>query len=553
MKRLAKLIQFYQPFAIAIFALLFICASPYEVLALEVTEDFSSRQHFGSSELVWNQQQQILHPPIIVKDWDDGGGVQSTSVDVGDGDHGEFSINTYAQFSESGDLSGQVIRINTDTFPSLHFTTFDLAAGWVLQPTGASPLVIRVQGDVVISGTINCSGESGEDISSNKTQINSGGEGRCAGARGGDGGSDIVIPTAGSAGGANVSGGEWGPAGLATGGQGGGGGGGYTKAGLAEDAVEGDDSTGGAGGVAGTQFRDDGFAIAPWSGGSGGGGGSAFTDLGDPANHSSGGGGGAGGGLIYIASGGNILISATGSVLANGGTGGGTLGTLKAGGGGGGAGGSIILFAAGDINILGSVSALHGNGGVSNGGDGGRGSYGRTWVQDKDVPSGNLETPITQLNLPGEIKYETGVDYQVISGAIDLLNTQPEVTAASLVSENSVNGSVDFELAFSASTAEESFTGWQAASSFIDAVPRTRFMKFRLLVNNTDDTTPLTLSGLSVTYNGYMREDFSFTTGCGSIHNDQPPPIGWVFFLIFPLMLLLTLRFLDIDFLSQKA
>src|SRR5690606_18813041 len=109
-----KLLSFY---------LFFIFCASTEALTL--TESFTSRSNFDdTSTMVWNQALGELHPPLFVKDWSDGAS-ESTDFSIGDGRHGSFtSIDDYRRFSSGGDISGQIIRFNTDDFPELHVTEF---------------------------------------------------------------------------------------------------------------------------------------------------------------------------------------------------------------------------------------------------------------------------------------------------------------------------------------------------------------------------------------------------------------------------------------------
>ena len=379
-------------------------------------------------------------PPVQVRSYNTGSGFQNKDIDPGDGRHGNFELSTYASFSVNSDVSGQIISIDTDQYSVLYFKNFTLEENWKIKPTGSQPLIIKVLGDMIINGEIDCSGADGVDLSTNINDTPSGGVGVCGGGSGGNGGSVSQIATNGSEGGASVSGGSAGPSTSVTMGQGGGGGGAYGDTGGGKDPKDGDDSTGGAGGPKGTHVIDDAFTEV--GGGSGGGGGSVFSN--SAVEDSAGGGGGAGGGVIDIVVLGDVTIGINGKVLANGGSGGGNNTGLRAGGGGGGGGGSISLFALGDIVNDGLIEAKLGAAGATNaanGGDGGAGGNGHTWVTDNDlVPAGaGTIDPISFLGVVGATRYKVGV-FTAESASYDLLNSFPRLTSGSL-SSNLVLGS----------------------------------------------------------------------------------------------------------------
>jgi len=207
-----------------------------------------------------------------------------------------------------------------------------------------TPVVILVSGDFVLAGTINISGSSGAQTSNsdvNSGQPGVGGPGGYSGGRGG-----LIAGSTSSFGGNGLGPGA---------GQGGisgrdinnftrfgGGGAGFASIG-GTLTYQGDPahhpSTGSGGSSYGSTF------LLPLIGGSGGGGGSGGTALG-------GAGGGGGGGAILVAVSGTADIQTTGSIVANGGSGGNILGyndiggnTLSGGCGGGGSGGAIRIVA----------------------------------------------------------------------------------------------------------------------------------------------------------------------------------------------------------------
>ncbi|MBK8201090.1 MAG: hypothetical protein IPK68_01770 [Bdellovibrionales bacterium] len=332
--------------------------------ALSWTDEVTSLTNIESHNMFFNQAQGLLNPPQRLEGWDSGSGPDMTPLDMGDGSLGAFSISTFSLF---GTVVGSTVTINTDAagFYPLQVTSFDLPAGYTLRGVGSNPLDIRSQTDIVVSGIIDCSGESGEAIGSNNLVTSLGGTGHCGGGAGGNGGSVTVGATDGIAGGVSPTGGlgasavNGATAETPFGATGGGGGGAYRQ--LITSAENGYDSTQVPwAGSEGFNFRDDSFSEI--GGGSGGGGGMAYNDT-IVADHSSGGGGGAGGGVVLLRAVRDITVS--GSILARGGDGGGTVGTLRAGGGGGGGGGSIAVWAGRNLSFTGAISATSGNGGTS--------------------------------------------------------------------------------------------------------------------------------------------------------------------------------------------
>lgn len=528
------------------FVIFFVCINAQ---ALTQTEEFTTSRHLDSSGgAVWNIALGEIHPPLLVIGWDSGSGLTNTSFDVGDGQHGAFNTSTYSSFDTDGAISGGIIEINTNSFSNLEFTTFHLAAGYTLRPTGSQPLVIRSQSDVVIDGQLDCSGSSGENAVVAVSTSVSGGAGRCGGGDGGASAPAGVAPGVahqGEAGGASVSGGFGGPICLATGGQGGGGGGSYIKAysviGDKPDPTAGDNSSGGPGGAAGSIFQNDEFSILAGAG-SGGGGGSAYDNGADPAAHSSGAGGGAGGGNIQIYVARDLTVAATGSITVDGGAGGSVLGGDKGGAGGGGAGGSILIFAGRDIVNDGAITAAAGVGGTTAGGVGGDGSWGRTWLVEKDGFAGgtNIEDPDTELLLPGDVRYETGVTYTVTSTAIDMLNSHPTFTQLPISLTNVGASVLSYDLATSAQSDLAGLSIFLPSTSFLN-LESERYMRFQIQFDNTNALTPIRIQSVGFTYTGFEQTEFDFVTGCGRV-GPASPPSGGLVLLLLPLVLFFLLR-----------
>lgn len=508
---------------------------PLKGYALSYQETFSQSSHNATSTLVWNIFLNQLHPPLQVTAWNDGAN-HDEPFDVGDGRHGVFNIGTYANF---GSIVGNEIRINTDTYPDLQFTDFNLADGWILRPVGSNPLVIRSLGNIYIAGIVNCNGEDGGAVSTNNTIQSSGGIGHCGGANGGIGGTNAIPPAAGSSGGGACTGGDAGPGGGAAGGASGGGGGAFRQP--VTPGTPGTNPNGGAFANEGANDQDDGFATI--GGGSGGGGGFAHS-MG--LNDSSGGGGGAGGGAILMYAVGTITLeqvtAGNGKILANGGDGGGYSGgaTPSAGGGGGGGGGSILMFSRGDIEFrVGTeVSAIGGIGGDVPIADGGDGSDGRTWITDSNGAAGGvvLEDPLTLLIWPGDVEYQINT-FTADSIALDFGNSGPTLTAATPVTAGTGTVTVTMDTSDNAS-----FIPAYVNPATLIGSELGRFFKFRVSINNTSATNPARITAMTWTYDGREEGEFDFKAACGTVKNPSPPSGGFWLFLIIPVLYALLLR-----------
>ncbi|MBK9038398.1 MAG: hypothetical protein IPL83_04415 [Bdellovibrionales bacterium] len=534
--------------------------------ALTWTDEVTSLTKIESHNMVFNLAQGLLNPPQRLEGWNSGSGPDMTPLDMGDGSLGAFSISTFSLF---GTVVGSTVTINTDAagFYPLQVTSFDLPAGYTLRGVGSNPLDIRSQTDIVVSGTIDCSGESGEAIGSNNLVTSQGGTGHCGGGAGGNGGSTTVDPTDGIAGGASVTGGlgassvNVAPAATPIGATGGGGGGAYRQLGTPPE--NGYDSAAvlwaGSGGI---NFRDDQFSEI--GGGSGGGGGSAYDGI-IVADRSSGGGGGVGGGVVLLRAVRDITVS--GSVLARGGDGGGTIGTLRAGGGGGGGGGSIGVWAGRNLSFTGVISATNGSGGISgidpthvlDQGGGGNGSEGRTWITDKDKCTAgdcpSTEIPTTLLTDEGRVLYQTGT-FTILSKVIDLGNSQPSFTSATVSGHLGTGSSVGIEIA-SGSTDDFDATGLWISSSTLAGQIIGRYIRFRLTIDNQDTTSATVVDSIAINYEGRLQENFNLISTCGGINADSGSLsriFMWILFMGLPLVLLLgsKLAWQDLPFKSKS-
>lgn len=527
-----------------------LCFIVINVQAGTLTESFLTSQRLGSSQMVWNISLGELHPPLQIEGWNDGAGANTTLFSVGDGRHGAFTLSRYAVFDSDGVINGGVIEIDTDDYPNLQFTVFNLEAGYEIRPVGSMPLTIRSQSSVTINGIINCSGDDGSSAIAGSPAVSvSGGSGRCGGARGGASvvaNASVAAANHGVAGGPDITAGQAGEGDLLAGAAGGGGGGAYShtvstgNAGTPNPTNA--EAVGTVPGVAGTVYRDDSFEDEEFGVGSGGGGGSGYDDPGNAPDHSSGSGGGAGGGFIQIFS--VTTIDITGSVLADGGDGGAVAGTLRGGGGGGGGGGSIRMSAGDDITINagGIVRAGAGAGASSTGGNGGNGCVGRTWLVgsfgDPNIVGGTLNPP-RYLVAPGDVRFETGQTYTVESSIIDLGNTRPTITTLPItVSDPSTLGTYIYGLSFNNEPAD--FPAYQVSTTFLNQEV-SGYAKFRIVATNGSSTNPIRIQDLTMNYNEFLQDEFNLVAACGIIdranNQGQWVPTVSLYFTLFLLLI----------------
>ncbi len=479
-----------------------------------------------------------------VNGWNDGGGPFNTNFSVGDGHHGSFNVSTYANF---GTVSANVITINTNTYSDLQFTDFTLNAGYTIRPIGSNPLIIRSQSDILINGTIDCSGGAGTDANATNTILSAGGTAHCGGGAGGNGGTAALAPTAGAAGGVGLVGAQAGPSGGANGGATGAGGEAYRQAGT--PAHDGMNPNGGGVATHNLNNPDNPFTII--GGGSGGGGGFVHNQI--SIHDSSGGGGGAGGGVVLLYTVNNILIGAAGSVKADGGHGGNGAANLWAGGGGGGGGGSILMFGGNAVTITtaNSVSAQGltiANGGVtdSSGGVGanqaGHGADGRTWLTSSTGgATGPNELPAGLMILFGNVQFQTGV-FTATSAALDLANTKPSIT--NITTTTVTPGGSTVTVTMDSGSASNFTPSYQSTASFIGTKIK-RYVKFQVSMNNLQATAPSTeLSNITWQYTGNVQTDFKLAASCGMIaaNKDQKLPLHWALLYLLPILSAFVLK-----------
>ena len=506
------------PFA----TLLIVSLFAVTVQGANLVENFTSRQIIESSTLVFNQELQSLHPTLLVEGYDNGN--QSQDFNVGDGRHGAFNLSTYSSFDQNGDVSGNLIQINTDEYPTLHVTSFLLEEGWTLEAVGSGPLVIQSLTDITINGLILCRGEDGQDAIG--AQPGFGGLGRCGGGRGGNGGVVSADGERGISPSATITGGQGGnfTGGAAVGGGGGGSWNQTTSPGNGSNASI-------NGGQAGLSVSDPDFTFTNGSAGGGGGSGTV-TDAG--------GGGGAGGGTVLLSAVRNISVGPLGEIDANGGNGGNS--NLQGGPGGGGAGGSIRVFAGSEIQLLnlGVLGAAHaeiGSGGTNalfvapaNGGPG------RNWFAAVTYDLAGFYTPSEEIGFtPGDVTFSSQTQ-ELITQSYDLRSTNWLFQSIS-----PLNSDLVVQVAGSADNFESDDSGWVSDPQQIAGK---RYLKLKIQMTNSLGNQPIFLEQLSFDYSPRNQTDFEFeAAGCGRVNISGPPKGSWPIPLLFlPMLLLLGLK-----------
>lgn len=505
-------------FFLAVFHASFACATV-------LTESFvSATQKDPASTAVWNLASGVVHPTLKIVSYGMVSSDTTVGFDVGDGSDGVFQPSTYANF---GTVVGSTITIDASVFPILNFSSFQLDNGYTLTSVNG-PLIIYSLSTVTIDGTILCSGFNGSPASG--ASGGGGGASRCNGSPGGAGGNAGASGSQGLPAAGAITGGIGAVFGAGAAGSGGGGGGAISAA----NGGFGQPGTGGTAGGGGTSSPDDDFSTLSSSGGGGGGSGS---------NTEGGGGGGGSGGTVIIHAVGNVLVSGTGLILAHGGTGG---LAISGGGGGGGGGGSIKIFSSATINLVPAgfpVDATEGAGAIPSvgaAGDGGSGSTGRTWLavpnDGTDLLGAGVENPNTSLGFRGSIQYETTAQ-TAISKSYD--------TGSSLTNYNSVTfNPVSTDIALQISGSSDNFvaddTGWLNASQ-VASLESKRFVKFKLILTNSNSFVPTQITDVSVDYVPGTIEVFQFKSGCGTIARGTPLPGNQA--LLILLLFLLPLLF----------
>lgn len=496
----------------------------------QITEDFTSRSHLDFATAVWNQALGKVHPTLQVASYN--GAAAAIDFSVGDGSDGAFDVSTYASFSQGGDVSGNIIRLDTSAHPLLQVTHFYLAPGWSIQPVGNNQIIIESLSYVDIQGEIWCQGYDGGDASG--SSAGSGGQGRCGGTAGGAGG---PVASGGSVGSTvsvspAVTGGKGGSfSGTAVGG---GGGGSWNTT---ISAGNGPNSSG-ANGQGGSSYSDPSFQNLNGASGGGGGSGDA-TDAG--------GGGGGGGGLVMIFAVGDVSIgtspsSSTGFIYVNGGKGGNGSGSAAPGGGGGG--GSVRIAAGGTIHIYntngsGAVQALGGAAGTNGASvTGAVGAGGRAWLSANAYDYVGSYNPTEQSPIsPGQVQYTSTMEY-VDTVSFDLGDNTAEILSMAVLPSSS-----DFTILVGGS--DDNFVSDDTGfTTSVATVSHKRYIRMEIQIQSTTPTSISSgqVSQAQVSYTGGLSliTDFKFqAAGCGRVDNVATPKTNLLLLLLTPILVLL--------------
>lgn len=487
-----------------------------------LVESFSDREIIESNTLVFNQALQSLHPTLLVEGYDDG--TQRQSFQVGDGRHGVFNSSTYASFDQDGDLTGNLIQIDTDEYPILQVTSFLLEQGWTIETVGSGPLVIQSLTDITIHGLILCRGRDGQDGVG--AQPGLGGLGRCGGGSGGNGGAVSSDGEDGASSSATITGGQGGNF-TGFGAVGGGGGGSWNQF-----SAPGSGSNGSInGGQPGLSVSDPDFTFTEGSAGGGGGSGTA-TDAG--------GGGGAGGGAVLLSAVRNISVGSLGGIDANGGDGGSS--NVQGGPGGGGAGGSIRVFAGGEIQLL-NISGLGaGHAEIGAGGTNSlsvaraNGGSGRNWFAAVTYDLVGFYTPTEEgIFAPGDVTFSDQTQ-EIVTQSYDLRSTK-----WFFQSLTPVNSDLVVQVAGSSDNFKSDDSGWLSDPQQVSGK---RYVKLRIQMTNSLGNQPFFLEQLDFEYSPTTLSDFDFeAAGCGRVgHSGYPKGPMPILLFILPLILLLGLK-----------
>lgn len=496
---------------------LFILLLPLSAEAVRLNVDFSSKKDSATCD--WNTTRGLIRAPqtsngqaLDYGDGSDGACVFSGTVTAGEYECTSLTVNGTARF------------------------------------TGTNPVIIRVQGDVTINGTLSVdgfAGQNGDESFSPTAQTLAGGvagPGGFAGGRfdaaifppsfagddnatgAGDMGGDPVGNPGNFGGGGGGAGGNWGDSALATAGANG------TQTGAAVAGTGGPTS---AREVASAENTFE--TLSPLIGGAGGGAG-AYGDDNTTIWHEPGTGGG-GGGVLYLVVGGNLTIN--GTLTANGGKGGDALDLGGAGGGG--AGGTIWLQSGGNITNNGTIRALGGDGGTvtsslaASGGNGGDGGVGRIRIDDIDgILSGNAPTPQAQTAANTAGIFDVGFQVAACTAlteafdTIGVLNNFKAATATQTLNGGTLTIQVQ-------DSADGVSWGALVGIASIDTLTR-RYLRFDISLTPAGVASSPELDALSVNYDVIEKssQEFKSDVSCGSVDlsgggDDDLPPGGTLF------------------------
>jgi hypothetical protein len=153
-----------------------------------------------------------------------------------------------------------------------------------------------------------------------------------------------------------------------------------------------------------------------------------------------------------------------------------------------------------------------------------------------------LEYPDYQLALVGEVRYRTDEIFEAVSKSFDLLNTSPVLTDLETDADLPSGSSIDIEWA-TGTTADFTATSWHSLDEPLNA---DRYVRFRVKINNQDESSPAMLRDVSVEYSPYTQSRFDFAGGCGLVRSIGGPgeldAIALMLLMALPFLLNLSLR-----------
>ena len=153
-----------------------------------------------------------------------------------------------------------------------------------------------------------------------------------------------------------------------------------------------------------------------------------------------------------------------------------------------------------------------------------------------------LEHPDNELGSPGTVKFRIDGPFEAQSTVIDLMNTAPELESLTMDSDIPGTSTITLEWA-TGSTADFTPTTWQSLGSGFIA---SRYVKFRVNLDNDNNTTPAQIRSIELDYTGHIQDKFNFTSGCGLVGDGGVTSDRGIFVLLlcllFPLALALGAR-----------
>ncbi len=482
-------------------------------------------------------------------------------IDFGDGSDGAFSDGPV----QSGiTVSGTSITINTSEKSEFKFSSFTLSAGFTVNVTGSSLLVIRVLGVTTIAGTIQLNGlvGTGNGLTGAGGQTLgaiTGGSGVASGGDGGNAGS--VSPVTSGVDGSPASGNSRGGSFFAnqlgsTNERGGGGGCNGDNAG-AFDATSGVFAGAAAGACGSNRTAVAASFDALFHAGGGGGGGGACSGGTCAAIVGGGAGGGSGGGFHFASLG---AITFTGTIEAKGGNGGtndadDASGVDCGGGGGGGSGGSVWVQTLLTFTGGGSIDTTAGTGGTSASCgaayDGGNGSRG---VFRADTATGANTTTKVPENVDDNtqpVGIATGQTYTIYSKGFDFSTSFVDYTSAAFTQGCGANGTLT--VGFEGSNDNVNFENYVGVAG-ISGLSGYPYIRLKTVITTTGANPPC-LTALSMDYADSVLSDLEVSGGmifCGSLRQASGrTPWGMIFDLL-PFLILFLFRTRLVSLISRR-